>query len=257
MHYVTSRKEFLLWLTSSSNLTSKNLPSTKNLNLFHLAPALLPPSAQGQHRTAQLATSLKTNVLPCRSCHSIKLLLHLSQTTRFISSLRKEMYSHLTLTLACCLSKGSWTSPNKLLLLDGEQAYHFPVCSHLLTFFRSNHFPLYLRRGKIDKNAMWLIHFLPLAVPVNLSISYTTNCPEQQWSHLYQTWMSINSLKLNSSLCLEWSLLLAKMHSENQVVSCFNYFRICQTHCQRHWVCRLHASNSYATGWLSLGKRRG
>lgn len=117
--------------------------------------------------------------------------------------------------------------------------------------------PLYLRRGKIDKNAIWPINFLPLAVPVNLSISYTTNCPEQQWSHLHQTWMSINSLKLNSSLCLERSLLLAKMHSENQVVLCFNYFRIRKTHCQTHWVRRLHASNSYATGRLSSGKCRG
>lgn len=151
---MNKREEFLLWLTSSSNLTSKNLPSTKNLKLFHLAPALLPPSAQGQHHTAQLATSLKTNVLPWGSCHSIKLLLHLSQTPPFTSSLRKEIYSHFTLTLACCLSKGSCTSPNKLLLLDGDQAYHFPVCSHLLKFFRSNYFPLYLQRGKIDKNAI-------------------------------------------------------------------------------------------------------
>lgn len=202
IHYVTWPKEkgdFLLWLTSSSNLTSKN-------STCSFSTSLSPPSAQGQHRTSQLATSLKINALPSPSCPCIKLLctFHTPLLSKSPAEERKYVPTSLWPLSVASPKALSYTSPNKLLFWDVGQAYHLPTSSHLLTFFRSNRLLLDLPRGKTDKNSMWPIHFLPLAVPVNCSsLTCQTLLSSSGITCSCSTQKSINSLKINSSLCLE------------------------------------------------------
>lgn len=187
--------EFLLWLPSSSNLPSRS-------STCSFSTSLSPPSAQGQHHTSQLATSLKINALPSPSCQCIKLLctFHTPLLPKSPAEERKYVPNSLWPLSVASPKALSYTSPNRLLFWDVGQAYR-PTSSHLLTFFRSNRLLLDLLRGKIDKNSMWPIHFLPLAVPVN--------CPSLirqtllSSSGLTCSQKSINSLKINFSLCLE------------------------------------------------------